>query len=612
MVEISKKYVCADIEADGLYHQVSKIYCLSLVDYKGEEFLYTENNILEGLNHLSTYDMVVMHNGVNYDRPVIQKLHPWWWFDNVFDTMITSRLIWTYLSEWDSKKENGLDGSHSLEAWGKRLGVLKGDYGKTTDWKEYTSEMGQYCLQDSRVTKELFKFILTKNYSIEAIQLEHEFAEIISRQEKSGFYFDIGKALKLKETLADEKQKLLEEIAKSIPPTIEEMKTPEYYIGYVNGEKSQFRTKTEAVKNKAKNIIQGPLKQRVSPFNPNSRTQIANYFISKYKWEPQVLTETGRPKVDEDILESLDFPEAKLIARYMMIVKRWGQLVDGDNAWLKLVINGRIHGSVITNGAVTGRCTHFGPNMAQIPSVDSLFGHKCRDLFCVPLGYKLVGCDASGLEARCKAHFMYLWDKGEFVKIILEGNKDDGTDIHSINAKALGLSRSDAKTWYYGFMYGAGNEKLGKIAGKDAAYGEAMKQQFFDRFPALKNLITAVQTQAKKRGYLIGLDGRHLHIRSEHAALNTLLQSAGALVMKLSLILLDKKLQKINLRYNFDYFYCANVHDEFQLAVRDQGGLPETVGKLAVESIKEAGEYFKFNCPLDGEYKIGQSWADTH
>lgn len=582
-----------------------------MVDYSGREFLYTENRMENGLEHLLSYKTIVFHNGINFDVPAIKKVHPW--FDcSIFDTLVASRLIWTNLSEIDIEKDNGLNGSHSLEAWGKRLDILKGDYGKTTDWKVYTDSMGEYCIQDCRVTKKLLEIIVSEEYSEEALEIEHSFAEILSRQEKSGFYFDVDKANKLVQVLHKRKREINSELEIIFPPQYEEMKIPAYWIGTVDGVKQRFSNKGKALKNKAKDIVKGPNKKREIPFNPNSRKQIAEALISKYNWVPQVFTDTGQPKIDDDILGGLNFPEAKILAEGMTLEKRLGQILSGENAWLKLMVNNKIHGSVITNGAVTGRCTHHSPNMAQVPAVDSLYGHECRELFKVPPGFKLVGADAAGLEARCKAHYMFYWDGGEFVKIILEGDKDKGTDIHSLNATSLGLSRNDAKTWYYAFMYGSGNAKLGKIAGKDSDYGMRMKEMFFSRFPALKILIDAVTQQAEQRGYLKGIDGRKLFIRSAHKCLNTLLQSAGAVIMKKALIILEGKLKKLGYIYDVDYFYCANVHDEFQIAVKDADDLPDTIGKLAVASIREAGEHFKFNCQLDGEFKVGNNWAETH
>jgi DNA polymerase I-like protein with 3'-5' exonuclease and polymerase domains len=283
-----------------------------------------------------------------------------------------------------------------------------------------------------------------------------------------------------------------------------------------------------------------------------------------------------------------------------MIQKRLGQLAEGKEAWVKLEKNGRIHGRVNTNGAVTGRCTHSNPNMAQVPAVRAPYGKECRELFTVAKGYKMVGADASGLELRCLAHFMGKWDEGAYAKELLEG------DIHTANQKAAGLeTRDQAKTFIYAFLYGAGDAKIGTVVGKGQEEGAKLRANFLKKTPALKYLKDAVE-KAAKRGYLLGLDGRKLWIRSEHAALNTLLQSAGALVMKKACCILDKMIKESG----FDAKFALNVHDEWQIEVKEE--VAELVGNLAVQAIRDAGDFFNFRCPLDGEFRVGNNWAETH
>jgi DNA polymerase I-like protein with 3'-5' exonuclease and polymerase domains len=288
-----------------------------------------------------------------------------------------------------------------------------------------------------------------------------------------------------------------------------------------------------------------------------------------------------------------------------MLDKRIGQIAEGDQAWLKQVkADGRIHGSVNTNGAVTGRATHSHPNIAQVPAVGIKYGHECREMFCVTSGKKLVGIDVSGLELRMLGHYMAKYDDGAYAKEVING------DIHTANQQAAGLeSRNDAKRFIYAFLYGAGPAKIASVTGrKTRAEGAAIKDQFLRKTPALKRLIEAVQFAAEKREHLIGLDGRRLHIRSAHAALNTLLQSAGALVCKRWLVELHKLLAAEGLAGQVKQ--VAWIHDEVQLEVPED--LAETVGKLAVEAIIIAGNYFNIRVPLDGEYKIGNNWAECH
>ena len=304
--------------------------------------------------------------------------------------------------------------------------------------------------------------------------------------------------------------------------------------------------------------------------------------------------------VDEGILSKLHYPEAKMIAEYLMLQKRVAQI----ESWMEAVgSDGRVHGKVITNGAVTGRMTHQSPNMAQIPNHGSVYGAECRACWTVEPGRVLIGCDASGLELRMLAHYMKDQD---YVKTVVEGSSKDGTDVHTKNQKAAGLqTRDQAKTFIYAFLYGAGPAKIGAIVGGSAKDGQRLIDSFLEATPALKKLRYTISQYAGK-GFVPGLDGRKIWVRSEHAALNSLLQGAGAIVMKKALALLDDKIKKNKWNARF----VANVHDEWQIEAAEAHA--DEVGRAARQSIIEAGEHYKLRCPLDGEYKIGRNWAETH
>jgi DNA polymerase I-like protein with 3'-5' exonuclease and polymerase domains len=277
-----------------------------------------------------------------------------------------------------------------------------------------------------------------------------------------------------------------------------------------------------------------------------------------------------------------------------MLQKRVAQVQSWVDA---LEIDGRVRGYVNTIGAVTGRMTHSKPNMAQVPASYSPYGKECRSLWTVPHGYWLVGCDASGLELRMLAHYM---NDDTYTNEILTG------DIHTANQLSAGLdTRDQAKTFIYAFLYGAGDEKIGSILGGGASIGKKVKKKFLDNTPALKSLRERVAT-ASKRGYLIGLDGRRIHVRSEHSALNTLLQGAGAIIMKKALVLLNN----YAILKGIDYKFIGNIHDEIQTEVHESDA--KVFGEIAVKAIQEAGKELNLNCPLDGEYKIGENWNATH
>jgi DNA polymerase I len=580
------KTILFDLETDGFLENVSKIHCLVTKDAEtGEVKSYTKADMQTGLDALEQADRIIGHNIIKYDLPVIQKLYPGFSYEpkKAFDTLVCSRLIWPNVGEWDAKLvHNGkmpakLWGSHSLKAWGYRLEKLKGEYGETSDWQEFTPEMLAYCQQDVEVTATLYDRIKAKEYAQKALDLEHEAAYICARMERSGWPFDKEKASSLYAELAGKRQVILDKMKVTFEPEV-----------------------IERVSEKTGK----PLKSKVIEFNPSSRQQIGERLIRKYGWKPKEYTPNGQPKIDETILKALDYPEAQDLAEYFMLEKRIGQLAEGDNAWLKLERNGIIHGSYNTNGAVTGRATHQSPNLAQVPSVRSPYGAECRSLFTVRSGFSMVGCDLSGLELRCLAHYMSKWDGGEYTEELLNG------DIHSKNQKAAGLpTRDNAKTFIYSFLYGAGDEKIGAVVGAGAREGKRLKESFLSATPALAKLRDAV-AKASGRGYLIGLDGRKLHVRSEHAALNTLLQSAGALISKQWLIEIDKIAAALGFEYGKDWSMLGWIHDEVQLQVK--GDYAETFGEKVVTAAEKAGEFFEFRCPISAEFKVGQNWYDTH
>jgi DNA polymerase I-like protein with 3'-5' exonuclease and polymerase domains len=530
--------------------------------------------------YLKDVSLIVMHNGIAFDAPVLNRL----WktkirLNQVYDTLIVSRLL-------DPSRETG----HSLEAWGNTLGFHKIDYAAVWQWmmdrkEEYRGEcfdnpidslLNHYCIRDVEVTAKLYLKLCNefneKQFSLESLELEQSVAAIIAKQERNGFKLDQIYATCLLTDIKSKVAGIYERMQQRWPPVTVE----------------RFSDKTGK-----------RLKDSVVTFNPGSRQQIGER-LKELGWKPKEFTETGQPKVDETILANIKIPEAQIIAEYLMLQKRISQI----ESWMEAVgKDGRVHGKVITNGAVTGRMTHSSPNMAQIPNSSSIYGPECRECWTVEDGNVLVGCDASGLELRMLAHYMR--DEG-YVRTVCEGSSKDGTDVHTVNQRAAGLaSRDNAKTFIYAFLYGAGDAKIGSIVGGSARDGTKLKAKFLEQTPALRKLLERVSKQAAK-GWVPGLDGRRIWVRSEHAALNSLLQGAGAIVMKKALVIFDNKVRA----NKWPVKYVANVHDEFQLECPKD--IAEEVGKAARMSIIEAGEYFKLRCPLDGEYKIGRNWRETH
>jgi len=596
-----------DIETDGL--NATKVHCICAMLDNGESTVYNfiggeANGLFRKWLASEGVDTLVGHNIINFDVPVLRRITGMDWDFNLRDTLVLSRL-----------HNPSLDGGHSLRSWGERLGNYKDDY--QGGWEEYSHEMLQYCQQDVRVTKALYHHLVTGDKDSPAIEIEHKTADIIREQTDNGMILNEEGAY---EILAEMKEKVLDiedEVHERFKPLPVWVDLP-HPGSKTHNKDGSISKRYQAQLDKGAhyyneldglvdNVEHGAWGYFDYPeFNLGSRQQIAKY-LQHFGWEPKAFTEKGNPIVDEKVLKSVKIPEAQLIVDYLTLTKRIAMV----KSWVDAIDErtGRVHGKVNPCGAVTGRMTHSKPNCAQVPATkhdkdgkilwgfEGGYGADCRNLWTVPDGYSLVGCDASGLELRMLAHYM---NDEAYTNEILNG------DIHSANQKSAGLqTRDQAKTFIYAFLYGAGDSKIGEVAGGGAKRGRILKKNFLDNTPALKHLRSKVADSSKK-GWVTGLDGRKLHIRSEHSALNTLLQSAGAVVMKKALVLLDQYAKQ----YKIDYKFVLNVHDEFQCEVRDDQA--DFFGGLAVGAIIKAGKSFNLNCPLDGEYKVGKTWQQTH
>ena len=628
-----KHYIIFDLESDGLLPTVSLLHCAWVYDANSDtyELFRDAVRLFERIDQAyKGKNLVIGHNIIKFDIPCLKKLtHKDFSVDPkelTLDTLVMSRLVYPEMMDRDSRRKEfpkKLMGSHSLKAWGYRLGELKGTYGEEHEnaWSEVNDEMIEYCKQDVKVTCMLFEKLISKGFPLEAIELEHNIAWLMAKQERNGFPFDKDSAVALYAELSSKRQALVSSL-------VDTFGSWQRFVGY----------KVYKRDNPKKGIKAGvPYEQyKEETFNPSSRDHIAKVMIER-GWKPTVFTPSGKPQVNEDTLKDApDIPEKEMLLEYLMIQKRISQLAEGDYAWLKLMEvdkDGicRIHGSVNPNGAVTGRATHAYPNIAQVPSGHSIYGKECRSLFTVPKGWYEVGCDASGLELRCLAHFMYPYDNGAYIHEILNG------DIHTANQKAAGLpTRDNAKTFIYGFLYGAGDEKIGKIVGKGKDEGKRLKDKFLKATPALKTLRDNIESSLvssstwigginkvtwKKRLFngidythcVKGLDGRPIYVRSPHCALNTILQSAGALVCKLWMVRWEENMRKAGYKHGWDGDFCcmAWVHDEGQYACRTRE-IAEACVRIAQESMRQVQQEFNFRAQLDTEGKIGNNWCECH
>ena len=601
----NESWLVFDIETDGLYDKVTKVFCIVIYDINREEtFAYGPDRIDDALAHLATGDVLIGHNVIFYDVPVLQKLHSFNCKARILDTLICTRLIWPKEKLYDldvqlypevPKNYRGMAG---LKAWGYRLSDNKIEF---KDFSEYSEEMLVYCKQDVSVTSKLWKHIANQGYPEQALKLEHDFALAINKQIRAGVSFDVDAAIDLVDNLRGREAQLETELKEIFPPL---------------EHRNWF---TPKVNNKTRGYVKGVPFEKIhyEEFNPGSRDQIADRLKAKYGWQPEKTTEKGNPILNDEVLEALPYPEAKPLAEYMLIKKRLGQIADGNNAWLKLVNNdsSRMHGDVVTNGCVTGRCAHRYPNMGQVPAGYSPYGKECRSLFHAPQGWDMIGIDAKALELRCLAGYLAIYDGGEYARVVT----DPTIDIHVYNQERFGVATRDiSKRLLYAVLYGAGHLKAGSIVDPNEKDEEVLRKlgrtainSFMAEVPALKELKERIESQIAHNDHLVGLDRRILYCRSAFKGLNVLLQSAGAILMKQVVINIHDNIESaLSLPHGAEWEQVLMVHDEVQLVCSPK--YTEQIRAQALAAFPQAQQFFGFLCDIEGDSRVGSNWSQTH
>lgn len=578
------------------------------------------------------------HNILNYDLPALEMVYGVCWpRSQVVDTLILSKMAC-------SSRQ-----SHSLAAWGETFSAPKGSF---KDFESGLSEeMVQYCLQDVALTARIYEAIVQASPWVlgSCYALEMDFSMDIRRMMAAGAPFDVVGATRFLDRLQDEINPLQDQLRALVPPKRIEGERPSYYEAFG----VRYRLKKDAPKEVQRHLQAGPPVSHLEDFNPGSAQQVADLFQTRYQWKPVEFTPTGRPQVSEEILSTLEYSEARLI----LDIKLRQNLVSKVASWKEKAVNGRIHGYVDHYGAVTGRCTHSEPNLANIPVHSPLFA-ECRALFKAPEGRVLVGTDAAKLELVMLAHYLFPFDDGEYAELVRSGDPHrrtlEGTGLIDrveylvssgyTEEQALKALRNQAKRFIYALIYGAGDPKLGQIVepseqelsdirrrhpGRVAEYerrfrrrfatndvpayigpmgvlGGRLRERFQADMPAFPRLLESVQAQCETGKGLKTLTGARLFPRSKNSALNTLLQGGGAAIMKEATVSFCRGLREA---YP-SAFMVLHTHDEIQTECSTRDA--EMVADFCGLCITNAAARLGVRLPLGYESKIGATWKATH
>lgn len=619
-----------DTEADGLLNTVTKVHCIGIVDVDtGQYFGFGPDRIDEALELLYEADEIIAHNQLDYDLRMLWKVKRWAPRPGTrrTDTLVIARLLHADIKNEDSRRigfPTKLIGRHSLKAWGLRLGEPKGEYGVDEHgvpipgcWDAFNEEMFSYMEQDCRTNLKLLQYLKPWAYPQVPLALEHRVQEITLMMTEAGWPFDVKRASELYVTLAARRDVLEAKLVGSFGSwqEIDKIFTPKRdnkTLGYLKGvEVTKMKTVT---------------------FNPGSRLHIEKK-LREFGWKPTVMTQKGgdRAKVDEAELLKINIPEAKELIEFLLVQKRLGQLGDGANGWLKMVDEGGLmHGRYNPMGTVTGRASHYSPNLGQVPKVSAPYGGECRACFTVPKGWKLIGADLSGAQLRCLAHMVAEYDGGEYAKVVLDG------DIHWHHVKAIRrlLSstaidkanpdhrdwREKAKTTIYAYLFGAQALKIGSIwfpsegEQKQREWGQIIMDRLGSNVQGLGKIQDVIKTQLLTHKELEGLDGRLIPIRSAHSALNAVIQNAESVLAKTWLVSIYDRMIEAGFKWGYDqdFVIAGFIHDECQTAVRDAGDNVERASQIIAQAARDSGTPYGFRVRIDCDTKVGETWFDTH
>lgn len=623
--------IILDLETDGLYNECNKIHCA--VAYDPDLDIFTEftpdeiHKLPRWLDHVTALSC---HNGIGFDLKVLKKVLNYDYKGKYIDTLLLSRILWPDLEPASYRDESTgktitSKSTHGVEGWGIRLGISKPVH---EDWKVFSPEMLHRCKEDVKIQAKLFQHIQQKmdEYNINwvnVINCEQKVWRIMEEAADYGWDFDLQKAYELVEQLSTKVQEIDTKLVSLLPlKTIQVTKTE-------SGSTKAFKANGDPTESTIKWWLSEkpdvPLeingdfcKVQFEQFNIGSSQQVKNYLLTN-GWKPKewnfkkdrfnkpirdkynnlIKASPKVPKTAEDweeVAEQIQLPSISLLSERNKASHRCSQ-IKGLIAATRM--DHRIEAQANTCATNTARMTHR--TVVNIPKADPkvYYGQQMRSLFRASEGKVLVGCDASALEARIEAHYIYPYDRITADELI-------NGDIHSKNAEVFQTTRSIAKNGKYAILYGCSPNKLATTINKPVSFAKEIYESYWAVNPALKQLKEDLEAEYNEKGYLLAIDGRPLTIRYKHAIINTLFQSAGAIAVKLAMCYQSRCFKNLGL----DVHLLGVFHDEMQFECSPD--IAEQVGTIAIEGLRQAGKHLKLNIELDGEYKIGSTWEKTH
>jgi len=621
-----------DLEANGLLRQATKIHC-GVFKIQGEKQLhkFRPNQMEEMFKFLDGVDVLIMHNGIGYDFPLMEKLHGYKFKGKKVDTLLMSRLL-KPKRMLPFNCPNKKIGPHSIEAWGYRVGRGKPEH---NDWENFSEEMLHRCSEDVEILELVYNALMKESEGSNwrnAFLLTFELFENLQKQEEYGWLVNREHMLNCIHQLDRWIARIDRAVSKYLPLVLEvdETKNKGEY-GYIKKPFLKSGKYSESVNTWYVNCNISPEDVQVEGCfsrigfrrtNLNSNEETKD-FLLQLGWEPLEWNtndegERTSPKLSkDDPFEGINGALGRLVAKRVQCRQR-KSIIEG---LIESIRDDGCLASSVANLAETGRATHRG--IVNVPGAKSFYGKQMRQIFTCKPGYVLVGTDSDSCQIRMLCGRM---NDPVYTDNVLNGRKEDGTDIHSVNMRAAGLPNRDAaKTFFYGFLFGAGDAKVGKIVRGSAADGKRLKEQFLKGLPALGRLVEGLKAEwrknAKQRynpkfdrmeyydGWVTGLDGRPVFVASEHAILVYVLQSDEAIMMTKAYNLLWERLSK-KYRYKEDFGVVCWYHDEYTIECRKE--IAEDVKKISEQCIVDAAEHFKIACPHVGDGKIGTDWYAIH